>query len=122
METPLEDVIAFVRAASRIDAVINDRALEDYGLSSDTPITCHLKDISLRSFFGIVLREFKLTYEIHDGALWITTKEEAESHMSVRTYPVADLVRVSEDYGEAAYDYDSLIELIRGYTGTRFLG
>ena len=49
VETPLEDVIAFVRSASKIDAVINDRALEDNGLSSDTPITCQLRDISLRS-------------------------------------------------------------------------
>jgi uncharacterized membrane protein YgcG len=114
-EVPLHEVVTFVRTASQVDVVIDLGALGDMGVPTDTPITCDLKDISLRSFFGIILGDLDLTLEIHDGGLWITSIEEAKSRLSMRTYPVSDLIRVREDYGESAYDYDSLIEAIMGF-------
>ncbi|MFP6617548.1 MAG: hypothetical protein VCB26_14185, partial [Candidatus Hydrogenedentota bacterium] len=114
-EVPLNDVIAFVGSTSNIDTVIDFRALVDMGIPSDAPITCHQKDISLRSFLRIVLGELGLTHEIHNGALWITTREEAEANMSVRTYAVGDLIRMGVEFGEPAYGCDSLMELIMGF-------
>ncbi len=111
-DAPLEQVAESIAATSDIDVVVDSRALEDVGLTPDTPITCGLEQVSLRSFLRIALNSLDLTYEIRDGALWITTPEAAEGRLAVRHYNVADLVRVSNEPGEAAYDYAKLVSLI----------
>ncbi len=93
IETPLADVVAYLKDLHQIPIVIDRRALDDAGIGSDTPITQEsLRGISLKSALRIMLRDFDLTYIIDDEVLQITTKEEAESRLVTKVYPVADLV------------------------------
>ena len=75
-----------------IEIQIDHRALEDIGIGSDTPITRNLKGITLRSALRLMLKEMDLTYVVRDEVLQITTPEEAESELTTKVYPVADLV------------------------------
>ncbi|MFV1965176.1 MAG: STN domain-containing protein [Pirellulaceae bacterium] len=111
-DQPLTGVADFIQATYDIDVVIDRRALEDYGIGVDTPVTFAAQGMRLRSFLRHALRSLDLTWLVRDDALWITTPEEAEGRLSLRTYHVHDLIRVSQSPGEAAYDYDSLIGAI----------
>jgi uncharacterized membrane protein YgcG len=92
IETPLRDVVEYLRDLHDIEIQIDQRSLDDVGIGTETPITRSLKGISLRSALRLMLRELDLTYVIRDEVLLVTTPEEVENHLTTKVYPVADLV------------------------------
>ena len=113
VEMSLQDVVDYLKDYHKIDIELDKTAMADVGISTDTKVTKHLKDMSLRSALRLMLRELKLTYVVQDDTLLITTPETAESHLVTKVYPVADLV-VPEgmSQGEGQADFDSLIDTI----------
>ena len=99
IETPLQDVVDFLKDVHGIEIQIDSRALEDVGIGSDTPVTRNLKGISLRSALRLVLKELDLTYVVRDEVLLITTPEEAEQDTNgyVQVYDVEPLL--DEEHG-----------------------
>ncbi len=97
VETPLADVVAFLRQAARLPIVIDARSLDDVGLGTDTPVTISLQEIPLRSALRIMLRELDLTFVVRDEVVLITTPESAENRLQTLVYPVAEL---AEDTSE----------------------
>jgi hypothetical protein len=102
IETPLQDVIDFLKDYHGIEIQIDTKALNDVGIDPTTPITKNLKGISLRSALKLMLRELELTYVVQDEVLLITTPEEAETRLSTKVYPVADLVVSANDLSRMA--------------------
>jgi hypothetical protein len=92
IETPLTDVIDYLKDYHQIEIQLDRRALDQVGIDSGTPITKNLRGISLRSALRLMLRELDLTYLIKDEVLLVTTPEQAETELTVKVYPVADLV------------------------------
>ncbi len=92
VETPLRDVVAQIEDAHGIQVEIDARALEDFGLDIDQPVTRSVSGISLRSALRLILSEIDLAYIIKDEVMMITTQEEAENNLVLKVYPVADLV------------------------------
>lgn len=92
IETPLQDVIDYLKDMHKIEIQIDSKALGDVGIGTDSPVTKNLKGISLRSALRLMLHELGLTYLIKDEVLLITTPEEAENQLTTKVYPVADLV------------------------------
>jgi len=92
IDTPLEEVVGYLKQLHGIEIQIDTRALEDVGLSTDTPITRNIEGISLRSALRLMLKEVDLTYIVANEVLMITTPEEAEADLITKVYPVADLV------------------------------
>ena len=80
-ETPLSEVVSYLRETYQIPIIIDKRALDDVGMGSDTPVTISLHGISLRSLLKLMLKELDLTYVVHDQVLKITTPEEAEKEL-----------------------------------------
>jgi outer membrane protein assembly factor BamD (BamD/ComL family) len=112
IETPLQDVVDFLKDYHDIEIQIDTRALEDVGIGTDTPVTKNLKNISLRSALRLMLRELDLTGVAQDEVLLITTSEEAANRLDTKVYPVADLVQAVDENGNRVADFDSLIEII----------
>jgi len=92
IETPLRDVVEYLKDFHDIEIQLDQRALEDIGLGPETPITRNLKGITLRSALNLMLKELDLTYYIKNEVLNITTPEVVESELTTKVYPVADLV------------------------------
>jgi hypothetical protein len=111
-ETPLCDMIEFLRDHHKIEIQLDKKALDDVGVAPDVPITFSLHNISLGAALKFVLRGLGLTYEIRDEMLVITTPEQAESHLEAVVYDVADLVTCRDEKGDLWADYDELIEII----------
>ena len=117
---PLSDVADFLKQKHRIEIQLDNKALTDAGVGSDTPITMQLGGITLRSLLRLMLRELDLTYVVRDGFLLITSKTEAENILRVKVYPVADLVTLDSEFRpppeagqQAGEDYQSLTALIQ---------
>lgn len=92
METPLSDVVEYLKDLHKIEIQLDTKALSDVGVSPDTPITRNLKGVALRSALRLMLGELDLTYVIDNEVLLLTTPEKADAKLATKVYPVADLV------------------------------
>jgi hypothetical protein len=112
VDTPLSDVIEYLKDIYHIEIQIDKKALEDVGIAADSPITKNLNGISLRSALRLLLRDLDLTYMIDNEVLLITTQCVADARLVTTVYDVADLVAFHDKDGDWD-DYDSLIELVK---------
>ncbi len=96
IETPLQDVVDYLKDRHNIEIQVDHRALESQGLGSDTPITRNLKGITFGSALRLMLSDLGLTYVIADEVLMITSPEEAEKHLEIRLYNVGELLAGNE--------------------------
>jgi len=96
LETPLRDVLQYIKDAARIEIVIDTNALKAVGYSGETPVTVDLKGISLRSALGLLLAKIDLDYLIRDQVLLVTTADEARRRPEVRLYDVSALLDEDE--------------------------
>jgi uncharacterized membrane protein YgcG len=92
IETPLTDVILYLKDYHKIEIQLDQKALDDAGVGSETPITRNLRGITLKSALRLLLKELDLTYLIDNEVLLITTRDEANQRLTTKVYPVADLV------------------------------
>lgn len=124
-DQPLADVVETLAKQHKIPIQVDNKALTDSGLGSDTPVTAHIEGVSLRSALRLMLDQLDLVYVVRNEVLFITTKAEAENMLIFKVYPVGDLVRYGNEFqspptpeggaGEAYQkleDYQSLIELV----------
>ena len=65
IETPLCDVIDYLKDHHHIEIQLDNKALGDVGIGSDTPVTKNIKGTTLRSALRLLLHELNLTYMIH---------------------------------------------------------
>jgi hypothetical protein len=88
-----------------VNLTINWKALEEAGITRDTPVTLRLRSISMRKALQMILSEAggadKLTYDIDDGVVEITTRELADQHMYTKVYPIEDLLMEIPDFTDA---------------------
>ena len=116
VETPLQDVIDYLKRHHKIEIQVDRKALDDVGLDPSTiPITKRLKGISLRSALNLMLRDLDLTYLVADEVLLITTPEEAEVRLTTKFYRVGDLV----GSGNPEEQRRRLQQLVDAILGTR---
>jgi hypothetical protein len=92
VETPLSDVIDFLKDYTGVNIVLDKPALEEEGINSDTPVSIHVQSIALKSALKILLGQYNLTFLIKDDVLQITSKVNADNELIHKVYPVADLV------------------------------
>lgn len=113
-KTPLQDVVDHLSELHKIKIQLDKTVLEEVGIGADTPVTKRLNNVSLRAALRLMLRDLELTYVIDDEVLLITTPDEAETRLTTKFYPVADLVDRDPEtaYSPASADFDPLIELI----------
>ncbi len=112
-EIPLRDVISKLSEQFNVQMVIAVKQLEEASVSTDTPITKQLNDLTLHSILKLILKDLELTFVVRNEVLSITTPEDAESRLQTRVYPILDLVtRRAGAKPDEAHDYDSLIDLI----------
>ncbi len=91
-DAPLESVITDLRATMGVNIYVDQRALDEQGVSLKHPVSLVLENISLKSALNLILKQVHLTYIIKDECLQITTEGEAKGKMQRVVYQVADLV------------------------------
>ncbi len=113
-QTPLNDILDYLESEFEIETALDRRALGDAGLSGDMPCSVRAKNVSLEAALRQMLRPAGLTLDVRHEALWITTPIEAENLLTLKVYPVLDLV--VQPAGDSAdrprLDYGALVELM----------
>ncbi len=101
VEVPLLEAIREISEANNLPLVIDNRALEEIGLSAREPVSLSLKNVSLRSFMRLMLRDLDLTYQIKDEVMRITTIEAAEQNLINRIYFLEGLGELGDEADHA---------------------
>lgn len=93
-ELPLIDALSRLADLRQVQLFIDRQALIEAGVKLERPVTHSLKGLSYGTALRLLLDEYDrdLTYLLRDGILLITTKTEAENMLTVKVYPVFDLV------------------------------
>lgn len=117
----LADAIDFLRDVGGLNIRVDWGVLERAGVDRTTPINLRLRNLTARRVLEAVLREAgagaKLTYEIDDGVIEITTQEEADRRLVVEVYEVRDLLFTPLDAGRAPEVQFQLDAVTRGGGG-----
>jgi hypothetical protein len=113
-DMPLSDVVGFIQETHQLPIQLDNKALADAGIGSDTVITRRVHGLKLCSALDLLLGELDMTYVVRDEVLLLTTKTEAENLLFTRVYPAADLVLPRDDGLVVVVDagYRDLIESI----------
>jgi len=103
-ETPLNQVVDFLRDRSKLDIQVDEKSLADVGVALDVPITMKVKDVRLCSALSLLLAPLDLTWRANENRIQIMTPETEESNLALVFYPVDDLLANSSA--------DALIDVI----------
>lgn len=108
VEKPLHECIAALATEQGLPIGLARKKLEDAQVSIDAPVTLKLSGVSLESALNHITRPLGLDWLVRDDSLFITSRDEEDTYLVVRIYPVPDLMPP----GDAADDADSLLEVI----------
>jgi len=90
----LREALEFIATRYSIPIVPDAKALEDANVDLSTEVKGSYPGIKLRNLFKLLLEQMSqpLTYVIEDEVLKITTVDKANEKLSIRMYPVGDLI------------------------------
>lgn len=81
----------------KIDIRWDRIALKQAKISERVPVNLEVREQSLRTILDIFTSQMGLSWILRDGALWITTKEDAEHATKIAVFDVRDLCRNREE-------------------------
>src|SRR4030095_8596308 len=90
--TPLKQVLDDLRAYHGLPIYVDEKALEEHGISMNRPVTFKLEQVALKSALRLLLKNVGATYKIAEDCLQITTVDEARGALTLSTHYVADLI------------------------------
>ncbi len=92
-EVPLSEAIAEIARVSGADIRANAAELKKAGVRDRSPISIEMTDQKLSLVLQAALSDFKLTWLVQDGVIWIVQNSTAEAATRTATYDVRDLCR-----------------------------
>jgi hypothetical protein len=112
-------VIEYLQDKTGQPMLVDKQALADANIEYETPVTLKLKKVSVRTLLRKLLHDLGLTYIVKDEVIQVTSYKRAREMMTVRTYPVGDLVMFDPTTGQVLppllimVQAKQLIELIK---------
>lgn len=97
VETPLADMVEFLKESLAIPVLVDRQALSDEGLSLDSTVTYSMTGVPLRIALRKLLAQHQLAYLDEGGYLLITSRQEAEQRCFLQVHSVRDLLAGSSD-------------------------
>jgi hypothetical protein len=106
-ELPLKDAIMHLADAFQIPIVLERKAMFEFGMSDEDPVSLALNDVRLDSALNIILGQLDLTYLVEDGVLKVTPVQTAVDRIQTKIYDPQMSDETLNEYG------NQLIELIK---------
>lgn len=107
-DVPMRDAVQYLRNMTNANIFVNWNALEAAGISNITPVTLHLRNVTMRKIVTVMLQEASpgaaLVDYVSDNVLTITTRAEADTQMVTHVYPVGDLVMTVPNFTAPAFN------------------
>lgn len=87
-----EDVIDYLQTVTGLPTVVHKIALDEVGVSYDTPVTLRVKGVTVRTLLRKILGDLGLAYVIRDEAVQVVTVQQAREQQVVRVHYIGDLL------------------------------
>lgn len=97
-DTPLTEVVASFARQLAINIVLDNESLAEEAITTDTPVTLRLNQVTGRSALELLLQSLQLSAVIENEVLLVTTTQKEKQRLVSHTYPISDLVGPGEDY------------------------
>jgi RNA polymerase sigma factor (sigma-70 family) len=91
VDTPLKEALRYLEDLHSIRIQIDEPALRDEGIATDTNINLAMSEIKLQSALGMALEPLGLDYVIKNEAMLITTRDRASEAFDTRVYNIEAL-------------------------------
>jgi len=88
---PLKAAISELARQTGADLRLDLKELADAQISDRTPVTLKMADRSLSTVLQSLLLNERLTWDLRDGVMWITTEESANGEFITAVFDVRDL-------------------------------
>src|SRR5262249_48943637 len=88
----LEDVIEYLEAMTGLPIVLSPAALEEAGVSYDSPVTLRVKGVTARFVLRKVLAELGLGYVIRNETVEVVTPAQVRENRVTRVHYIGDLL------------------------------
>lgn len=117
---PFEQVISYLRELTGLNIVVNWTAMEAAAIEKEAEVSLKLADVTFDGGLCLILDavgagEIELAYDVLDGVVIVSTKEDLSRRTFVRVYDVKDLVAWSREEQKARID--SVIESVTKHAG-----
>ena len=119
VEEPLNNVLDVIEEEYDIPIVIDESALEELGVSSETEVTFNVRNVTLRKALNLLMGSpglEDLMFVVDDEVLLITTEDRANATLLTRVYPVKDLLQRKDHSGffsgSEALEFTDLREVV----------
>jgi hypothetical protein len=97
---PLAEVVGYLGDFHAIDIRLDGGALQERGITADSPVTVRYKDVPLGLCLRLMLERFGLSYTIYDGqVLLVTTPARARRWMPTARFSLAAFSREDGEKG-----------------------
>jgi hypothetical protein len=87
-----EDVIDYLHTVTGLPIIMDKMALEEAGVTYDTPVTLQVKGVTARSLLRKILGDLGLAYVIKEETVQVVTAQQAREMLVVRITYVGDLL------------------------------
>jgi hypothetical protein len=91
-DSRFQDVIDYIQTLTNIPILLDQTALDEAKITSDTLITVKVKEVTVRTLLRKILGDFSLAYIIKEESIQVTSALKARETMITRTYNIGDLV------------------------------
>ncbi|MCL2700253.1 MAG: hypothetical protein FWE88_01015 [Phycisphaerae bacterium] len=99
-QTPLREVVNFLRDKARLNIAVNWTALEEVGITKDSPVSLKARNLTLGRVLDLLLADVsgsrdkyeRLYYVIDDGVVLISTGNALNTKTSTTVTDVSDLL------------------------------
>lgn len=96
-ETPMEDVVSFLRSVSNLNILIDPEVLRER--REELNVTLAVKDISLENALSLLTKFHGLSRTYRKGGIiLLTTREKARGQLSTKVYDIRDLTFIVRDF------------------------
>jgi len=115
VDTPLKEVVASLSTQLDVPFIVDERALTEIGMDSNTPVNIDLRNIKAEVAMDLMLNSLGLTWLVHNDMVHVTTPEAAENKLEVRIYVCRDFLDItyrSGGGGDSRHRVKTLNDLI----------
>jgi RNA polymerase sigma factor (sigma-70 family) len=118
-ETPLDDVLKYIRESTKgpkmVDGIpiyVDPLGLQEAEKTMQSTVILDLRGIPLRTTLSLALRQLGLTYIVEEGILYITSDSSADTHLPNALTTASPIVEMQEQAERGELDEAGIKTLI----------
>jgi hypothetical protein len=113
VEVPISDILEFLRENTKLPFDLDRAAVEEEGITTDTPVSIHVETVGLDDALSLMLSQLNLTWHVKNDVIVITSQIQAANDLRALCYPVGDLVVLSDGKDRWSVYQCELLDLIQ---------